>query len=129
MGYNGWSNRETWAVKLWLDNEEPSCDYWTRRAQEIAEDATAGEYEWETPREMATRELAEALENEIVEGNPLNGASPLYSDRKHYAYDLYSDLLSTALGAVDWRDLARAYLEDVEWPKAEEASPESTEAP
>lgn len=24
MSYNGWSNYETWCVKLWLDNEEGS---------------------------------------------------------------------------------------------------------
>ncbi len=27
-GYNGWSNYETWNVKLWMDNDEGSYNYW-----------------------------------------------------------------------------------------------------
>ena len=26
MSYNGWTNYETWAVKLWMDNEEGSYE-------------------------------------------------------------------------------------------------------
>jgi hypothetical protein len=32
--YNGWNTYETWAVKLWLDNEEGSYRYWTEQARE-----------------------------------------------------------------------------------------------
>lgn len=30
--YNGWANRPTWLVHLWLTNEEPSYNYWRAEA-------------------------------------------------------------------------------------------------
>jgi hypothetical protein len=35
--YNGWTNYETWLVKLWIDNDEGSYHYWTERAREVYE--------------------------------------------------------------------------------------------
>ena len=32
--YNGWTNYETWATALWLDNERESYDYWREQARE-----------------------------------------------------------------------------------------------
>jgi hypothetical protein len=26
--YNGWTNYETWAIALWIDNDRASYDYW-----------------------------------------------------------------------------------------------------
>ena len=97
--YNGWTNSETWAVKLWLDNEEPSYRYWqeqTRRASGNRE-----------PRSI----LAEQLKDEIVEGSPLPDSS------------LYSDLLSAALAEVDWYEIAESYLEDL----GDDSEPETDE--
>ena len=31
--YNGWPNYETWAVKLWLDNDQGLCEYWRETSQ------------------------------------------------------------------------------------------------
>lgn len=35
MAYNGWSNYETWNVKLWIDNEEGSYDYWREQTPAV----------------------------------------------------------------------------------------------
>src|SRR5438477_252131 len=40
--YNGWLNYETWAVNLWLSNEQGSWDYWREAAAEVYREA-AGE--------------------------------------------------------------------------------------
>ena len=40
--YNGWHNYETWLVKLWIDNEEGSYNYWREVAQECWNEAGIG---------------------------------------------------------------------------------------
>ena len=34
-GYNGWPNYETWAVALWLGNEEVSYRFWMAVARGV----------------------------------------------------------------------------------------------
>jgi len=81
--YNGWSNYETWAVRLWMDNDQGSQEYWSETAR-MCDDA---------------RELAHYLERQHVEGMPdlPNG--------------IYSDLLLSALRSVDWYEIALALKE------------------
>lgn len=88
--YNGWANYETWVVRLWLDNEEPSYRYWSGQARA-----------WHG-RDGAACGLARQLKDELGEGNPLDGAT------------LYSDLLWAALGEVDWYELAESYLDEIQ---------------
>jgi hypothetical protein len=99
--YNGWTNYETWLVKLWIDNEESSQRYWAEAAQEVADNATSSLF---LTREVeAARDLAERLRNEIEDGaTDITGAS-----------GVYADLLTSALGSVDWREIAENMLEDV----------------
>jgi hypothetical protein len=93
MSYNGWKNYETWAVKLWLDNEEGS--YYAMR--ELAE-----EY-----RHEDAWKLGDAIKDWHEEFMPDLGAS------------LWSDLLTSAFEEVDWREIAEAYIEDLD-PEEEE---------
>lgn len=32
--YNGWTNYETWLVKLWQDNDQGDQEYWQKQAEE-----------------------------------------------------------------------------------------------
>jgi hypothetical protein len=107
-GYNGWRNYETWAVALWLDNEEGSYRYWRDVAQEIWDESDESEERSVTGgplfsrREVAVQVLAERLKEEVEDGNPLADAA-----------SLYSDLLSAALSEVDWREIVENWLADI----------------
>lgn len=99
MAYNGWSNYETWNVKLWMDNEEGSYRYWNDEAHRIAEDNS---------KEDATRILADQLKDEHQNNAPDLGAS------------VWADLLGAALSEVDWYEIASALLEDCEFAEKED---------
>ncbi|MFO0888321.1 MAG: DUF6573 family protein [Isosphaeraceae bacterium] len=99
--YNGWTNYETWAVKLWLDNEPTSYHHWTERARS-----------WKAEEDACG--FAEELKEAVQDGNPLAEAA-----------SVYADLLSAAISDVDWLEIAESYLDDVE----EEAGAEDGEGP
>ena len=88
--YNGWTNYETWVVRLWLDNEEPSYRYWTGEARR-----------WKG-RDGADSGLAGQLKEELTEACPVNEPT------------VYGDLMNAALEEVNWLEIAESYLEDVE---------------
>ena len=99
--YNGWDNYETWLVALWIDNEPGSYDYRQELAQSAYDDAEPDSYF--TREERATLDLAESLKDWIENDNPLADSA-----------SLYSDLISGALGSVNWHEIAENYLEDVD---------------
>lgn len=84
-GYNGWANYETWACDLWLTNSEQSYNYFREQAKKI-QDIGA---------------LADLIRNEISEQNPLGGQA-----------SLYSDLLNSAIGQIDFVEIAESFREE-----------------
>jgi hypothetical protein len=97
--YNGWRNYETWAVNLWLSNEQGSYEYWRDLAREAWQDAEATDIL--TREQVARSGLAARLKDEIEEHNPCPDAC------------LYADLLTAALSEVDWYEVAEAFLEGI----------------
>jgi hypothetical protein len=87
--YNGWTNYETWVVRLWLDNEEPSYRYWTGQARH-----------WHG-RDGAACRLAEQLKKELSDASPVNEPT------------VYGDLMNAALEEVNWLEIAESYLDEV----------------
>lgn len=102
--YNGWSNYETWAVHLWMSNEEGIYRYWRDEARRCRAEAKkcpkVAEGLWAV--DVAEREeLASLMRDDVEQASPLVEAS------------LFSDLLNAALSEVDWREIAEAFLEEL----------------
>lgn len=101
--YNGWTNYETWAVGLWIDNDEFSQS----RAQELGKemlknapkDSNVKNKIW-TVCETAKFRLSEKLKEQYENDNPL-------LDKEA---SLYSDLLNASLSDVNWDEVAESYL-------------------
>ena len=85
IGYNGWTNRETWLVNLWLGNDMSSYDF----LQQICK------------KRCGTWEKAEELEAH-------------FQDELEEMFDVpsfWSDILGTSLDRVDWYRVIEANIE------------------
>lgn len=109
MSYNGWTNYETWTVPLHINNEQGSSEYWRERTREIWE-ATEEDYanitgisKTFTHKERAIYTLERALRDEVEENNPLADSACMYSQ-----------LLTGALSDVNWHEIAKSWLTDIE---------------
>lgn len=96
--YNGWRNYETWAVKLWIDNEEETVNYWRQAAIDAWTDADADATF--THRERARFILADRLKAEHEEAVPeLTG--------------VWTDLLNAAMSEVGWDEIAESMIDGI----------------
>jgi len=98
--YNGWTNYETWAVKLWIDNEEPSYSYWREQAenwQRVPE-----HYAHDQSPRPPMHSLGAQLKDEFFNMAPDLGTT------------VWADLLTAALAEVNWDEIAKSMLEDLE---------------
>lgn len=95
--YNGWSNYETWAAKLHIDNEQGEYERWGERSRELLQAAIDADEQ--DPKAEAATSLADELESSCSENAPsLTG--------------FYADVLNTALQAIDWREIAENMLSE-----------------
>jgi len=98
--YNGWTNYETWAVNLWMSNDQGSDSYWNETAQELYNDADSDKTF--TREERAALDLSDRLKDEHEQSQPDLGAT------------LWTDLLGAAMSEVNWYEIAEHYIADVE---------------
>ena len=90
--YNGWTNYETWLVKLWLDNDQGTYYDVTGHATETVT-ATDGVT-------VADKyDFADWVQEYVEELLPDIGG-------------LAADLMKAALSEVNWREIAEGYLDD-----------------
>lgn len=83
--YNGWANRETWLVDLWLTNDQKIYDTIHHLVHNAEADYRA----------------ADCIKEFIEDHDPLDGTA-----------SVYTDLLNVALSRVDWLEIAQTFLEE-----------------
>ena len=83
--YNGWTNYETWNVKLW--GADGMDEYWQERAN----------------NGLSARELANEMKDYYQENSPLADEA-----------SMYADLLGAALDNANWYEIAQSYIDEVE---------------
>ena len=97
--YNGWTNYQTWAVKLWLDDDEWRQELQFTLLNEAVNEAwkpKAGRDE-ETPQvQDVSLRLADLLADYVDEHNPLADTATMYADLMRYAIN----------NEVNWREIA-----------------------
>ena len=109
--YNGWHNYETWCVNLWLTNDSGTAEFWENRAKELWEesDGTLSANARLTGKEIFTTAektvlaLEKELKAEIEDNSPLSDTA-----------DIYTDLLNAAFSEVNWHEIAKAFVENIE---------------
>lgn len=96
MEYNGWSNRETWATNLWIENEYALAKdfeiFWSELHQEDDEML-------ETTPEMVSK-FADYIKTTIEE-------LLSFENMNRATYSMLTDIGS--LYRVDWWEIAKAY--------------------
>lgn len=95
--YNGWTNYETWLVKLWIDNEQGDQERWIEAAREAMAEPTKVSL---GGRDLTAYHLGQLMKDEFTEATPeLEG--------------FWADLLNSALSEVNWQEIAGSFLDDV----------------
>ena len=107
MGYQGWANYETWAVHLWVSNDQGAHEHWEQLAADEYAAAVAADPDgnWEAWTDAAATELAERMKQELDD----EAEEPRAVDNT-----MYADLLSAALEEVNWFEVAEAYVENTD---------------
>lgn len=98
--YEGWTNRATWCVKLWMDNEQPTQEHFQGLAKSALENAEPTEIF--TKEQSATYSLSETIKAEHEE--MAEAWMPSQAG-------VFSDLLNGALASVNWDEIARSLIE------------------
>ena len=106
--YNGWTNYETWCVNLWMSNDQSSQEYFQEMAQEVYNESKAEKSF--TREERAAFTLADSLKDEMEEQQSLLVVT-----------GVFADLLNAALSEVNWYEIAKHYIEDVDKEETETA--------
>lgn len=108
--YNGWTNYETWNVKLWMDNDEGSYRYWQETAEESWKDSASytPSYEGQTRKEFWLCQFSDHLKQSFE-----NDSQDIL-ERAGVESSMWSDLLGAALSEVNWYEIAESFANDLE---------------
>ena len=108
QNYNGWSNYPTWAVNLWLSNDEGLYNEALALVAEITS-ATESTSEVWTLAESHRFNLADSFRDWVGELSA-DGFASLGDPRAEPS--MRDDLFGWALDQVDWQEIADAWISD-----------------
>jgi len=91
--YQGWANRETWAVALWWDNNQGDQEYFAEQADEYRK---KGKPVYEFADFL--KETAEDIQESVFEGESNDDAKSMMKD-------------VGSLWRVDWNEIAQSYYD------------------
>lgn len=99
--YNGWTNYETWAVKLHLDNDQGTYDEMGEIAKSFNDEVRGyGDYSYTVSRRLiiggAVRDYVEEL---------------VFPDTDSLTL-LQTDLIRAALSEVNWDEIGESYADE-----------------
>lgn len=97
--FNGWKNRETWAAKLWIDNDQALYEIAREYTQEEIQGHDEGE---EINAYHLGQTLKSWIEDDLLTLENIAGNQALF--------DMLTDIGS--LYRVDWREIAQAFIDD-----------------
>jgi hypothetical protein len=97
--YNGWANRETWGVALWLDNDQGMQEAVHEALREAADMQTDG-LTASSAGEIVREYLDELFDVDTYDGSLPGGLVNMLTD-------------IGSLWRVDWREIGAAFLRDV----------------
>jgi hypothetical protein len=115
--YNGWANRETWAVALHINNDRG----WQESVRETVRNAVEGIQQdppaWLDPSELTDVYYANRA-GDIIRENVEETLEPYHIDENGAPYELTESqwLALQGIGSlwrVDWRELGARFLEDL----------------
>ena len=89
-GYNGWVNRETWAMNLYLSNDEGFYN-------EVNEIVNNSDDKWDAEKDI--KEYVEGLEDMITDGEAGEGLINMFRD-------------IGSLWRVNWEEIAGTWREE-----------------
>lgn len=115
--YNGWYNYETWLVKLWMDNDQGSQDFWQEQSEMAWRDSAA-----DPVYSMSHQDKARILLAKLLQDNHEEAVYDSIPENMHASFIM--DLLNGALSEVNWDEIADSLLTDhvEDYSKIEEAA-------
>lgn len=88
--YNGWTNWATWNVKLWIDNDEGSHEYFAELVRTEFKDDPGG---LASLLKLGHEDLSEAAAEKVGHG-------------------VMRDFISHSFDDVNWHEIAKALIEE-----------------